>query len=286
MTGPLISVSEVRPRHRTLVADHRAIDGGMVRRWQGEDLDLSIPLTSDLIAAAVEADARTGQHAGGYFAMTARPETLSPAEPLARAVYRDGWRPAYSPRPTRDELVDVIRTDAVKGRGLRSSCGPSGCWGCTRFDDEGGVDDNKKGRPTLLTNPAPSGMTCGFRRQSAVNGEGPHRHGAAGKHRGSSAPSRASTALWRGPFLAGRLPLFMLMCEPAFMALHMLQVDEEDEREMQSTEVELSSSNPDVDRDQIRALVQTAYDRLTPAKVHTYLPVLVAREVQDVLRSS
>jgi 2-polyprenyl-6-methoxyphenol hydroxylase-like FAD-dependent oxidoreductase len=94
------------------VADHLAIDGGMVRRWQGEDLDLSIPLTSDLIAAAVEADPRIGQHAGGYFAMTALPETLRPAEPLARAVYQDGWRPTYAPGPTRDELVDVIRVAA------------------------------------------------------------------------------------------------------------------------------------------------------------------------------
>jgi 2-polyprenyl-6-methoxyphenol hydroxylase-like FAD-dependent oxidoreductase len=91
------------------VADHLAIDGGMVKRWQGEDLDLSIPLTSDLIAAAVDADPRIGQHAAGYFAMTALPETLSPAEPLARAVYEDGWRPKYAPGPTRDELVDVIR---------------------------------------------------------------------------------------------------------------------------------------------------------------------------------
>jgi 2-polyprenyl-6-methoxyphenol hydroxylase-like FAD-dependent oxidoreductase len=91
------------------VADHIAIDGGMVRRWQGEELDPSIQLTSDLIAAAVEADPRIGQHAAGYFAMTALPETLRPAEPLARAVYQDGWRPTYAPGPTRDELVDVIR---------------------------------------------------------------------------------------------------------------------------------------------------------------------------------
>jgi 2-polyprenyl-6-methoxyphenol hydroxylase-like FAD-dependent oxidoreductase len=91
------------------VADHIAIDGGMVRRWHGEDLDLSIPLTSDLIAAAVEAEPRIGQYAGGYFAMAALPQTLRPAEPLARAVYQDGWRPAYAPGPTRDELVDVIR---------------------------------------------------------------------------------------------------------------------------------------------------------------------------------
>lgn len=99
------------------VADHIAIDGGMVRRWQGEDLDLSLPLTSDLIAAAVEAEPRIGPYAAGYFAMTALPETLRPAEPLARAVYQDGWRPAYAPGPTRDELVDVIRC-AVPPRSL------------------------------------------------------------------------------------------------------------------------------------------------------------------------
>jgi len=91
------------------VADHIAIDGGMVRRWQGADLDLNVPLTSDLIAAAVEVDPRIGRYAAGYFAMTALPETLRPAEPLARAVYQDGWRPTYAPGPTRDELVDVIR---------------------------------------------------------------------------------------------------------------------------------------------------------------------------------
>ena len=92
------------------VADHIAIDGGMVKRWQGEDIDLSLPLTSDLIATAVEADPRIGQYAGGYFAMTALPSTLAPAEPLARAVYESGWRPSYADGPTRDELVDVIRT--------------------------------------------------------------------------------------------------------------------------------------------------------------------------------
>jgi 2-polyprenyl-6-methoxyphenol hydroxylase-like FAD-dependent oxidoreductase len=90
------------------VADHIAIDGGTVRRWQGEDIDLSRPLTSDLIAAAVEADPRIGQYAGGYFAMLALPESLLPAEPLARAVYDSGWRPAYADGPTRDELVDLI----------------------------------------------------------------------------------------------------------------------------------------------------------------------------------
>jgi 2-polyprenyl-6-methoxyphenol hydroxylase-like FAD-dependent oxidoreductase len=91
------------------VADHVAIDGRTVRRWRGEDLDPDGPLTSDLIAAAAEADPRIGQYAAGYFAMTALPETLRPAEPWARAAYQDGWRPAYTPGPTRDELVEVIR---------------------------------------------------------------------------------------------------------------------------------------------------------------------------------
>jgi hypothetical protein len=91
------------------VADHIAIDGGMVKRWQGVDLDPGLPLTSDLIAAAADADPRINQHAAGYFAMTALPTTLAPAEPLARAVYRSGWRPAYAPGPTRNELVDVIQ---------------------------------------------------------------------------------------------------------------------------------------------------------------------------------
>ena len=45
------------------VADHRAIDGGTVRRWRGQDLDLTGPLSSDLIAAATEADPRIGPDA-------------------------------------------------------------------------------------------------------------------------------------------------------------------------------------------------------------------------------
>ena len=90
------------------VADHVAIDGGMVKRWQGHDLDPSVPLTSDLIAAAAAADPQIRQHAAGYFAMTALPAALAPAEPLARAVYQSGWRPPYAPGPSRDQLVNVI----------------------------------------------------------------------------------------------------------------------------------------------------------------------------------
>lgn len=90
------------------VADHVAIDGGMVKRWQGEDIALDEPLTSNLIADAVQVEPRIGEYAGGYFAMTALPETLRPAERLARAVYESGWRPPLTEGPSREELVGIV----------------------------------------------------------------------------------------------------------------------------------------------------------------------------------
>ena len=95
------------------VADHIAIDGGMERRWQGEDIDLSGPLTSDLIADAVQAEPRIAPYAADYFMMTGLPATLQPAEPLARAVYELGWRPPLADGPSRDELVEVIQRQPV-----------------------------------------------------------------------------------------------------------------------------------------------------------------------------
>ena len=40
--------------------------------------------------------------------MAALPATLREAEPIAREVYAGGWRPAYAPGPTRDELVEIV----------------------------------------------------------------------------------------------------------------------------------------------------------------------------------
>ena len=76
----------------------------------------------------------------------------------------------------------------------------------------------------------------------------------------------------------------MFGCDPESMTSKQLRVDEKDEREMASAEVELSSDNSGVNRDLIHGMVQTAYDRLTPAKVHTYLPILIVREVRAGLR--
>ena len=100
------------------VADHIAIDSGMVRRWQGDDIDLRARLTSDLIADAVPAEPRIAPYAADYFMMTALPTTLEPAEPLARAVYERGWRPPLAEGPHRDELVEIIGRGpaAVAGR--------------------------------------------------------------------------------------------------------------------------------------------------------------------------
>ena len=55
-------------------------------------------------------------------------------------------------------------------------------------------------------------------------------------------------------------------------------------REMASTELQLSEHNPAVSPEVIHTLVQKSYRRLTPAKVHSYLPILVSREVQSTLR--
>lgn len=57
----------------------------------------------------------------------------------------------------------------------------------------------------------------------------------------------------------------------------------DDGREMAATEVQLEQHNPAVAPELIHTLVQESYDRLTPAKVHNYLPILIAREVQAKL---
>ena len=90
------------------VLDHVLMDGETVRRWQGADVDLTRRLPSDLVLTAMSQDPRIAQAAGGYFAMTAPPSVLDPVEPLARAVFERGWRPAYSPGPTRNELLALV----------------------------------------------------------------------------------------------------------------------------------------------------------------------------------
>jgi hypothetical protein len=94
---------------RPWVQDHVAVDAEAVQRWQGVDIDPDQPLTSAAVVAAAQADERIVPHIGPYLAMTALPESLAPAKPLARAVYAAGWRPPTSHGPSRDELVGLLQ---------------------------------------------------------------------------------------------------------------------------------------------------------------------------------
>jgi hypothetical protein len=84
------------------------MDGDLVRRWEGGDVDLTRRLPSDLILAAAQREPRIGPATAGYVSMLQLPSCLDAVEPLAREVYRSGWRPAFPPGPTRSELRDVV----------------------------------------------------------------------------------------------------------------------------------------------------------------------------------
>jgi 2-polyprenyl-6-methoxyphenol hydroxylase-like FAD-dependent oxidoreductase len=90
------------------VADHVAMDTDAVRRWEGGDVDLGRRLPSDLILAAASQDPAIGAATGGYVSMLALPSCLDAVEPLARAVYRSGWRPPFAPGPDRRELREIV----------------------------------------------------------------------------------------------------------------------------------------------------------------------------------
>jgi hypothetical protein len=90
------------------VVDHVEMDGDVVRRWEGGDIDLTRRLPSDLILAAAEREPRIGPATGGYFSMLQLPSCLDPVEPLARSVYETGWRPGFTPGPTRRDLREIV----------------------------------------------------------------------------------------------------------------------------------------------------------------------------------
>jgi 2-polyprenyl-6-methoxyphenol hydroxylase-like FAD-dependent oxidoreductase len=93
---------------RPWVEDHIHMDAARLDRWNGADIDVDAPLPSDLILTAAEVRPEIMASAGGYLSMAALPASLRPAEPIAREVYAGGWRPAYAPGPTRDELAEIV----------------------------------------------------------------------------------------------------------------------------------------------------------------------------------
>ncbi|MET0694796.1 MAG: FAD-dependent oxidoreductase [Propionibacteriaceae bacterium] len=95
---------------RPWVEDHLRLDEAQRRRWLGDDIDLDAKLPSDLIMRAAEVDPTIQGPAWTYLSMTGAASCLDVAEERARTVYRSGWRPAFSPGPSRDELVDLIHS--------------------------------------------------------------------------------------------------------------------------------------------------------------------------------
>ncbi len=93
--------------------DHVAGDAALLRLWAGTPIDPDGPLTSEFIAVCSEADPSLLEHVGPYLAMEALPSSLRAAEAGARAVLASGWRPPVPPGPTRDDLVELVRSAAV-----------------------------------------------------------------------------------------------------------------------------------------------------------------------------
>lgn len=93
--------------------DHRYTDADRMRRWSGGDIDLQRRLPSDLIVAAAEADPALTDIVGPYATMDALPAALAAAEPRARALFAEGWRPSVPAGPTREELSAVVSRTRV-----------------------------------------------------------------------------------------------------------------------------------------------------------------------------
>ncbi|MBC3192019.1 tryptophan 7-halogenase [Pseudonocardia sp. C8] len=94
---------------RPWVEDHVRMDDATVRRWAGEDVDLTRRLPSDLIMAAAAVDPEIAPALGPYLGMLAGPASLDAVEPRAAAVYRSGWRPPPAEGPGRRELAEIVR---------------------------------------------------------------------------------------------------------------------------------------------------------------------------------
>ena len=100
------------------------MDGDAVRRWEGGDVDVTRRLPSDLILAAAEHEPRIGPATVGYLGMLELPSCLDPVEPLARDVYRSGWRRPFTPGPDRRELREVVAA-ALREDGVVAAPAPA-----------------------------------------------------------------------------------------------------------------------------------------------------------------
>ena len=108
---------------RPWVEDHIHMDGDRVDALVGTRRRLDAPLPSDLILDAAQERPEIMASAGGYLSMAALPASLREAEPIAREVYAGGWRPAYSPGRSRDELAEIVAEGAPEPQRVRIAPG-------------------------------------------------------------------------------------------------------------------------------------------------------------------
>ena len=92
--------------------DHVYWDADLIRRWSGQDVDLTRRLPSDLVMASVQADPEMIKVVGPYQAMLALPGSLDAVQERAREIYASGWRPPIPPGPTREELAGLVTAAA------------------------------------------------------------------------------------------------------------------------------------------------------------------------------
>jgi len=109
--------------------DHVYWDADLIRRWSGQDVDLTRPLPPDLIMAAGQADPEIATAAGPYQAMLAPPGSLDAVQARARHLYATGWRPPVPPGPGRTgrprRRGGHLPEPPGSGRGLIRSGGPA-----------------------------------------------------------------------------------------------------------------------------------------------------------------
>ena len=96
--------------------DHCHSDADRQRRWAGGDVDVTRALPSDLIVAAAAVAPEITASTDPYARMDALPASLESVEPIARAHFARGWRPAPPEGPPRDRLAEICaRADRVTG---------------------------------------------------------------------------------------------------------------------------------------------------------------------------
>jgi 2-polyprenyl-6-methoxyphenol hydroxylase-like FAD-dependent oxidoreductase len=97
--------------------DHVYWDTTLLRRFAGEDIDLTARIPSDVVCAAAQVDPSIMAAAGPYLGMLALPSVLDPARERALAVLRTGWRPPWADGPSRDDLAGALRQAARQQAG-------------------------------------------------------------------------------------------------------------------------------------------------------------------------